>query len=233
MLLNFFDEGANTTCRPSATESCLGRPRARGRRDPGFLWDFQPVPIAYRSVFLPSAVGYGAASAQESAQSPKPPETQLPVSTYDKAIFQNPIPSDQLGFLNQFAGAPANEVVRDKQFHKLTRSVIPNCIFHYGTDMSLSDALDLVLKGSPVPVRLREGRYVTISGRNGPYLMGRGFLWFDLQDGIVLGGFYFHPTNGEPTPTVTIFSRQVKEESLHPRTSGDLHHKVGVLIRIR
>jgi uncharacterized protein YecT (DUF1311 family) len=35
-----------------------------------------------------------------------------------------------------------------------------------------------------------------------------------LQDGIALGGFYFHPTNGEPTPTVNIFSKQVKEESL-------------------
>ena len=165
-------------------------------------------------ILLPNAVGYGAANAQESAQPPPSPEMQQPVSAYDKAIFQNPIPSNELGFLNQFAGAPANEVVRDKQFHKLTRSVIPNCIFHYGTDMSLSDAMELVLKGSPVPVRVHEGRYVTISGRNGPYLMGRGFLWFDLQDGIALGGFYFRPTNGEPTPTVTIFSRQLKEESL-------------------
>jgi uncharacterized protein YecT (DUF1311 family) len=35
-----------------------------------------------------------------------------------------------------------------------------------------------------------------------------------MQDGIVLAAFYFNPTNGEPTPTVTVFSRQVKEESL-------------------
>jgi uncharacterized protein YecT (DUF1311 family) len=46
------------------------------------------------------------------------------------------------------------------------------------------------------------------------YLAGRGFLWIDLQDGIVLGGFYFHPTNGEPTPTLTVFSKQVNEETL-------------------
>jgi uncharacterized protein YecT (DUF1311 family) len=156
----------------------------------------------------------GAATAQEAAQLPQSPESQAPVSKYDKAIFQKPIPSDQLALLSQFAGAPANEIVRDKQFRKLTRSVIPDCIFHYGSDMPLSDALELVLKGSPMPVRIREGRYVTISGRSGPYLMGRGFLWFDLQDGIALGGFYFHPTNGEPTPSVTIFSKQVKEESL-------------------
>lgn len=44
----------------------------------------------------------------------------------------------------------------------------------------------------------------------GPCLRGRGFLWFDLDEGIVLGGFYFTPTNGEPTPTLTVFSRQLK-----------------------
>lgn len=48
----------------------------------------------------------------------------------------------------------------------------------------------------------------------GPILAGRGFLWLDLHTGIALGGFYFHPTNGEPTPSVTVFSKQVKEDSL-------------------
>jgi uncharacterized protein YecT (DUF1311 family) len=93
-------------------------------------------------------------------------------------------------------------------------SAISDCMFHYGWDMPLPDALEMVLKGSPQPVRIRDGRYVMVSGRSGPYLMGRGFIWIDVQDGIVLGGFYFHPTNGEPTPSVTVFSRQVKEESL-------------------
>ena len=148
-------------------------------------------------------------SAQEAAQLPQSPEAKS-----DKTVFQKTIPSDQLTFLNAFAGMTTNELVRDKQFRKLLRSVIPDCIFHYGRDMPLSDALDMVLKGSPLPVLVREGRYLTVSGRNGPYLGGRGFLWFDLQDGIALGGFYFHPTNGEPTPTVTIFSKQEKEEAL-------------------
>jgi uncharacterized protein YecT (DUF1311 family) len=139
---------------------------------------------------------------------------QAPVSNYDKAIFQKPIPSDQLAFLKQFDGAPSNDLVRDKQFRKLMRSVLPSCIFHYGRDMPLSDALDMVLKGSTLPVRIRDDRYLLVSGRSGPYLGGRGFIWIDLQDGIALGGFYFHPTNGEPTPTVNIFSKQVKEESL-------------------
>jgi hypothetical protein len=132
--------------------------------------------------------------------------------SYDPAIFQKPIPSDQLAFLNQFAGATSGDLFRDKQFRKLMHSVIPDCMFHYGRDMPLTDALEMVLKGSSQPVQIRDGRYLMLSGRSGPYLAGRGFIWIDLQEGIALGGFYFHPTNGEPTPTVNVFSRQVKDE---------------------
>ena len=127
----------------------------------------------------------------------------LPAQT----VFQNPIPNDQLSFLNQFAGSASSDLVRDKRFRKLLHSVIPNCMFHYGRDMPLDDALDLVLKGSPQPVQIRDGRYLLVSGRRGPYLGGRGFIWIDFEDGIALGGFYFHPTNGEPTPTVNVIWR--------------------------
>jgi hypothetical protein len=92
--------------------------------------------------------------------------------------------------------------------------VIPDCVFHYGHDMPLLDAMGIVLTRSPEPVRIRDGRYFLLSGRSGPYLQGRGFLWIDVQEGVALGGFYFHPTNGEPTPTVNVFSRQVKEQYL-------------------
>jgi uncharacterized protein YecT (DUF1311 family) len=39
-------------------------------------------------------------------------------------------------------------------------------------------------------------------------------MWIDMQDGIALGGFYFRPTNGEPTPTVNLFSDQVRDRAL-------------------
>jgi len=133
-------------------------------------------------------------------------------SLHSQTLFQNRIPADQLAFLNQFAGKPSNDLLRDKQFRKLLHGVIPNCTFHYGRDMPLDDALDMVLKGSPLPVVVRDGRYLLVSGRSGPYLAGRGFMWIDLMDGTALGGFYFHPTNGEPTPAVNIFSKQVKDE---------------------
>jgi uncharacterized protein YecT (DUF1311 family) len=80
--------------------------------------------------------------------------------------------------------------------------------------MPLADALDEALSGSPLPVNMRDNRYVTVMGMQGPYLRGRGFLWFDLQTGIALGGFYFTPTNGEPTPTLTVFSRQLNQTAL-------------------
>jgi uncharacterized protein YecT (DUF1311 family) len=143
-----------------------------------------------------------------------PAATQPPAPGYDKAIFQKPIPPDQLIFLNQFAGLPSRDLFQDKQFRKIMQSVIPDCIFHYGWDMRLPNALELVFKDSPVPVRIRDGRYVMASGGSGPYLAGRGFIWVDLQDGVALGGFYFHPTNGEPTPTLDIFSKQVKADTL-------------------
>jgi hypothetical protein len=155
---------------------------------------------------------------QQAPATPAPgaqaPASNAPGSNYDKAIFLKPIPSDQLAFLKQFDGAPAKELIGNKQFRKLMHSVIPDCTFHYGRDIPLTDSLDMVFKGSTLPVRIRDGRYLIVSGRSGPYLAGRGFIWIDLEDGIALGGFYFHPTNGEPTPTVNIFSKQVKEETL-------------------
>lgn len=138
----------------------------------------------------------------------------MQVAPYDKTIFQRTFPSDQLTFLTQFDGAPSNQLYRDKQFHKLTHAFVPGWMFHYGRDMSLPDALDLAMQGSATPVTVRGGRYVLLSGERGPYLQGRGFLWIDIQDGIALGGFYFQPTNGEPSPTLTIFSDQIKEDSL-------------------
>jgi uncharacterized protein YecT (DUF1311 family) len=81
----------------------------------------------------------------------------------------------------------SKDLIRNKQIRKLMHSVIPDCIFHYGWDMPLSDALEMVLKGSPLPVRIRDGRYLLVSGRSGPYLAGRA---------------------------VNIFSKQVKEEAL-------------------
>jgi hypothetical protein len=173
------------------------------------------------SMSLHAAEGDGLPSAQQGASA------QNPGSNYTATIFHSPIPSDQLAFLNKYAGAKTKDVLKDGKLKKLLKVAIPECTFHYGRDMPMQEAVESVLSSSPLPVQVRDGRYVTISGESGPYLLGRGFLWFDLRDGIALGGFYYRPTNGEPTPTLSVFSGQVKEETikmsqLPPAFSQDL-----------
>jgi len=150
------------------------------------------------------------------ASAPPPQELAAPIVREDKSIFEKPVPQDQLTFLSQFAGAKSKDLYRDKQFHKLLHNVIPGCIFHYGIDMSLPDALELTLESSTVPVEIHDGRYVVLAGTADKYpgLQGRGMVWIDMQEGIVLGAFYFHPVNGEPTPSVTVFSKQVRQDAL-------------------
>ena len=157
---------------------------------------------------LLALVGIFAVAAVSQIPSPAPPAVpQAPV-------LQNPIPAGDLSFLSGYAGRTTKELMKDKQFRALKKAMMPRTEYHYGRDMPLTDAMDDVLDGSPLPVNVRDGRYVTVMGMQGPYLRGRGFLWFDLQDGIGLGAFYFTPTNGEPTPTLTVFSRQLKQNSL-------------------
>ena len=127
--------------------------------------------------------------------------------------FQKLISPGQLAFLNGYAGRPTKELMKDKQFKAVRKLMIPRTEYHYGRDMSLSDAVDMVLDGSPLVVNVHDG-YVLVSGKQGPYLHGRGFLWFDLQEGFALGAFYFSPTNGEPSPTLTVFSNQLSQTSL-------------------
>lgn len=162
---------------------------------------------------LPEAADRQAPQQQPAAPVTRQPAT-LPQSHYDQAIFQRSIPREQLSFLSQFENAPSGELYRSHDLHKLMKSFVPDCMFHYGRDMPLDQALDIVFNNSQQPVVIREGRYVTLSGSSGPYLGGRAMIWFDLQDGIGMGAFYFHPVNGEPTPTLAVFSRQVKEPTV-------------------
>jgi uncharacterized protein YecT (DUF1311 family) len=178
---------------------------------------------ALRAQETPSADAPPEADRNVAAPSPDQPapverheaEAAAPaVDVYDPAIFVSRIPADQMASLSGLQGATANDAMRDKQFKHLMKQFVPDCMFHYGRDMPLQDALEMVLEGSRTPVQIRDGRYLTVSGAMGPYLRGRAFLWIDMKEGIGLGGFYFHPTNGEPTPTLAVFSRQVKERAI-------------------
>ena len=150
------------------------------------------------------AAGAAAATAQQ----------PVPLTQVQEPQLQHVIPQAQLAFLNGYAGRTTKQLLKDKQFHAVMKEAVPRTEYHYGRDMPLADAVDMALRGSPLPVNIRDGRYVTVSGMQGPYLRGRGFLWFDLETGVALGGFYFTPTNGEPTPTLTVFSRQLKQTTM-------------------
>ncbi len=130
------------------------------------------------------------------------------------AVFESRIPADQMAFLAGLNGVSSSDVMRDKEFKHLMKLFVPNCEFHYGRDMGLDEALRMTMDGSMAPAEIRDGRYFSIAGSRGPYLGGRAVIWIDMKEGVGLGAFYFHPTNGEPTPTVAVFSRQVKEKVL-------------------
>jgi hypothetical protein len=130
------------------------------------------------------------------------------------AVFQNAIPSGQLAFLSAYAGRMENDIRKDKQFHNAMKQVIPRTNYFYGHDMSLIETIDDVLDVDPLPVTIRGGRYAMVGTRGGGFHGGRGFVWFDMQAGIGIGGIYFRPTNGEPTPTLAIYSRQLKDRAL-------------------
>jgi hypothetical protein len=155
-----------------------------------------------------------ATTTQEPAQ--PMPEALPPTPAYDKTIFQANLPASQLAFLKQFDGVRSKDLYHDKQFKFIKKAAFPGWEFHYGHDMSVSDAMDAALDSAKDAVQIRDGRYVMLSGTSElfPGLRGRGFIWIDMQDGIALGGFYFHPTNGEPTPTLTVFSKQLRVDTL-------------------
>lgn len=162
---------------------------------------------------LPQAAAPQAQPAQQ--QPPAPVTRQAPqVPQYDKAIFLRPMAPAQLSFLTQSANDSSGELYRSHEFRKLMKNFVPDCLFHFGRDMPLGDALDLLLTNSADPVIVRQGRYVMLSGSGDPYHQAHALLWIDMQDGIGLGAFFFHPHNGEPTPTVAVFSRQVKETTI-------------------
>ena len=187
-------------------------------------WFAAPSPQAVAQVSVSASNGpYATPPAPIVRQAPeanaadqKSPQTAAlaPLSNYDPALFQKRMPKDELAFLNQFAGASSGELYKGKQFRKLMKNFVPDCTFHFGVDLSLTSALDQVLQGSSDPVMIRDGRYLLLSGHMATHHYGKGFLWIDLREGIGLGGFYFRPGNGEPTPTVNVFSRQVTKEML-------------------
>jgi len=150
-----------------------------------------------------------------SARQSGPTQTQGAAAS-EPAVFHDLIAPDQLTFLADYDGKMPGDIARDKRFRQLEKLITPPTYDFYHRDRELSEVRDLVLDEAPMPITVRDGRYFMVATAGGPNqnLSGRGFIWIDLKTGIGLGGVYFRPSNGEPTPTLTIFSRQLTDTYL-------------------
>jgi hypothetical protein len=155
-------------------------------------------------------------SATQSPAAPQADAAPPPQGPPPQASLKDLIPADQLSFLGGYAGKAPKEIMKDKRFRQLEKQITPSTRYFYHYDRGLTDTRDEVLDNQPLPITVRDGRYVMVSSAGGPNqnMYGRGFLWFDMQAGIGIGGIYFHPTNGEPTPTLAIYSKQLTDTSL-------------------
>jgi hypothetical protein len=168
-------------------------------------------------LFCLSMAAAGSVYAQDGASPAANPADNLQFRpVFDPSLFQSPLAPADLAFLKQFEHARTHDLYHDKQFKAVKKTILPKWEFHYGHDMSVTDAMDAALGDSKDPVIIRDGRYVLLSGTSDlfPGLQGRGFFWIDIQEGLALAGFYFHPVNGEPTPTITVFSNQLSVDTL-------------------
>lgn len=158
-------------------------------------------------------------AALAAAQQPDAGQTQpapAPPPPPPPAAFKDLIPADQLSFLAGYDGKMPKEIERDKRFRQLEKLITPPTYYFYHRDKELWEARDEVLDERPVPISVRDGRYVMVASAGGPdaHMSGRGFIWIDMQTGIGLGGIYFKPSNGEPAPTLAIYSRQLTDTYL-------------------
>lgn len=128
--------------------------------------------------------------------------------------FEKPIESSALSFLKDYANRAADDVDAKRQVKTLVSMVAPYTPFHFGVDFPLPQVVSTLLLNEPQPIEIRDGRYAMMSGIRNAIHKRAGFLWVDMREGIALGGIFFDPGNGEPSPTLTIFSKQMNRRSV-------------------
>jgi hypothetical protein len=173
-------------------------------------------PASVVAVLLTAALASAQQSDPGQTQSAAQAPPNAPATPAQPAVFQNLIPPDQLTFLADYDGKLPKDILRDKRFRQVEKLITPSTSYFYHRDKALSDARDEVLYEAPIPISVRDGRYVMVASAGGAdkHMSGCGFVWIDMKTGTGIGGIYFHPINGEPTPTLAIFSRQLTDTYL-------------------
>lgn len=118
---------------------------------------------------------------------------------------------DRFAWLSKLkAGDSSRDAVLSAEFRDLVASVTPGVAYHFHIDMPLASAFSAVIRGPAEPIALRDGRYMTISACQVATCSGaRALLWVDTNALLAVGALEFSPSNGEPTPTQTLFSSQI------------------------
>jgi hypothetical protein len=200
------------------TAAHAGQPSAPAAKlQQGLVASSHPATIQNSAVPIPTRIDAVSDSRHETVlrSTNAPPETAtLHTRRVREPLFQKPVSSADLEFLNESPGQPLDDLVRRRSLRTLVDQVVPYVPFHFGLDMPLPNALEGLLSGSASRVQIRDGRYAMMTGLRGPNTRGRAFLWVDTQKRVALGGIFFYPSNGEPTPTLTIFSKQVSRSGL-------------------
>lgn len=140
--------------------------------------------------------------ATEARQNPSPCGPAL------KCEALNP---DHFLWTKDLAGGSTHDATLAGHFSALIADVAPDAVYHFGLDMPVAAALRGILRGLPDPITVRANRFVMLSACSPTCTNGRAFLWIDTQQGVAIAGIDFAPTNGEPTPTLTLISKQVLE----------------------
>jgi hypothetical protein len=128
--------------------------------------------------------------------------------------FTSSISRSQFAFLKDYAGRAASDADGKQKVRMLVGVVAPYTPYHFGTDFPLPQVLSTLLLNEPQPIEIRDARYAMMSGIRNAIHKRAGFLWVDMREGFALGAIYFDPSNGEPSPTVTIFSRQLDRKTV-------------------
>jgi hypothetical protein len=131
-----------------------------------------------------------------------------------RLIFTKLITKTQLAFLNDYAGRAVDNADGKQKVKTLVGIVAPYTPYHYGADFPLPQVISTLLLNEPQPIEIRDGRYAIITGFRNAIHTRRGLLWIDMRERVALGAIFFDPSNGEPSPTLTIFSQQLDRRSV-------------------
>ena len=134
------------------------------------------------------------------------------------------IPSAKLKWLLSYEGKSENQVVLDSRFRTLLDMAVPATQIELGGGTRSAEPLKSAvferIAGVPGEVRIRDGRYVTLTACMAHACVGtHAFLWIDTVGGVVIGGlehdlFGAETYNFSHRESLLIYSKQFR--------SGDL-----------